>query len=155
MHRHRQMIHLMPTGVAGSGVRAPSARGCAGSGVRTVGCARSGRSWQKPRPGSPGRPARSRPGLRVRESQSGHVPDLTPKHAGLSSSSWRDGTIRAEGIPLSATCHPSTTKETNYPRSPKSVTLHETGTTPGPEWGLPSNALPASRDRTVKIITTC
>ena len=43
------------------------------SDVRTASCAKSERSLQKPRPGSLGRPARSRQGLRVRESQSGHV----------------------------------------------------------------------------------
>ena len=41
--------------------------------ARTVSCARNARYWQKPRTGSRRQPARSRPGLRVRGSQPGHV----------------------------------------------------------------------------------
>ena len=43
-------------------------RACA---ARTSSSALSGRSWQKQRPGSHGRPTRSRPGLRVREGEPG------------------------------------------------------------------------------------
>jgi len=43
--------------------------------VRTASCVRSARSWQKRRPGSHGRPARSRPGLPVHERAPGRIPD--------------------------------------------------------------------------------
>lgn len=55
------------------GLTAPSARNLPGYGERTSNFALSAKSWQKPPPGSHGRPARSRPGLRVREGESGQV----------------------------------------------------------------------------------
>jgi hypothetical protein len=77
---------LLPGGTAsGPGTAAPSERPalrvylrsleeqCAGS----ASCAKSARSSATPRPGSPRRPRRSRPGIRVHESQPGRA---APRH---------------------------------------------------------------------------
>ena len=50
-------------------------RSSSGCGVRTSSCGWSATSSLEPRPGSPARPARCRPGLRVHEREPGRVPD--------------------------------------------------------------------------------
>ena len=52
-----------------------SARNSTGLGARTASCAKSARSYQKPRPGSLRRPPRRRRGVRVRRSQPGRASD--------------------------------------------------------------------------------
>ena len=67
----------------GSWIKAAARTGCAartrtnwhGCGARFGSCAWSGRSCQKQRPGSLGRPTRFRPDLRVRKSASGPISD--------------------------------------------------------------------------------
>jgi len=44
-------------------------------GARIASCAKSARSWPKPRPGSPPRPARCRHGVPIRECESGQLWD--------------------------------------------------------------------------------
>ena len=52
---------------------APSARSCASCAGRTSSSSSSARSWQKPRPGSHGRPIRSPTRIRIREGESGRL----------------------------------------------------------------------------------
>ena len=76
---------------------APSARNWLGCGVRTSSCAWSATFWQRRRPGSHGRPARSHPGLPVHEGEPGRVPD---SHHGPRARRLTSGLLRRGG-PLS------------------------------------------------------